>query len=96
MMQEHPFEVQTNYAAAASLRCNFDAQDLRRVLPQEHWLDNDDKLPNLGDQPDWGYMNLYEWDGEEYVSRCAGEGLDAQPTKWDDEMRPEDWRAILL
>ena len=94
--QEHPFECQSNYAGSASLRSNLDVQDLRRVLPEEHWLDNDDKLPNLGERPEWGYMNFYEWDGEEYVPRCAGEGLDAQPTKWDDEMRPEDWRAILL
>ena len=67
--QEHPFECQGNYAACAALRCNFDVQDLRHVLPEERWLDRTENLPHLGDRPDWGYMNSYEWDGEAYVER---------------------------
>ena len=55
--QEHPFECQSNYGGVAALRCNFDVQDLRRVLPEEHWLPNSDALPHLGNRPDWGYMN---------------------------------------
>ena len=35
LFQEHPFECQSNYDALASLRCNFDMQDLRRVLPED-------------------------------------------------------------
>ena len=50
----------------AGLRCNFDVQDLRRVFPQEDWLEDGEQLPSLGDRPAWGYMNEYEWDGEEY------------------------------
>ena len=47
MIQEHPFEVQTNYAASASLRCNFDVQDLRRVLPEHLWNPESIPLPAL-------------------------------------------------
>ena len=96
--QEHPFECQSNYGGLATLRCNFDVQDLRRVLPEEHWLANGDGLPHLGKRPDWGYMNLYEWDGEAYINRRAQgtEPLGDTPTQWDDELRPEDWRRIIL
>ena len=44
-LQDHPFECQSNYAALAALRCNFDVQDLRRVLPVQHWLTGE--LPHL-------------------------------------------------
>ena len=55
-IQEHPFEGQTNYAAIAALRCNFDVQVLRRVsavhrkkrgeeMPQLDWLEPDEKCP---------------------------------------------------
>ena len=47
MLQEHPFEVQTNYAGASALRCNFDVQDLRRVLPERLWKQTDECLPSL-------------------------------------------------
>ena len=64
MIQEHPFEVQTNYAAAASLRCNFDVQDLRRVLPEKLWKLDDERCPGLGLGADrtkeMGYMGGYE------------------------------------
>ena len=73
VFQEHPFE--------CALRCNFDVQDLRRVFDPrqcysrreenpEGWLDDSEDLPHLGDRPDWGYMNVYEWDGETYAPRC--------------------------
>ena len=61
--QEHPFECQSNYAALNALRCNFDMQDLRRVLPEKDWLGIDEELPHLGNRPDLGYMNAYEWSG---------------------------------
>ena len=43
-------------------------------------------------------MNHYEWDGNEYVARKRSSDVDAagQPMRWDDELRPEDWRRILL
>ena len=63
LFQEHPFECQSNYAALPALRCNFDTQDLRRVLPEEEWLDTD--MPHLGNKPEFGYMNTHEWDGEQ-------------------------------
>jgi len=47
MFQEQPFEVLTNYAGAASLRCNFDVQDLRRVLPESLWKLDEETLPTL-------------------------------------------------
>ena len=40
-IQEHPFECQSNYAAVAALRCNFDMQDLRRVLPATFSLEGE-------------------------------------------------------
>ena len=74
-----------NYAGSASLRCNFDFQDLRRVLPEEHWLTSEEEMPHIGDRPDWGYMNHYEWDGNQYVLRKRAEGADLadQPMQWD-------------
>ena len=42
-------------------------------------------------------MNFYEWDGEAYIQRRSdGTEGSATPTQWDDELRPEDWRRILL
>ena len=46
-LQEHPFEMQTNYAAASALRCNFGVQDLRRLLPVRLWLSEGERLPSL-------------------------------------------------
>ena len=69
LFQEHPFECPSNYAGSAAMRCNLDVQDLRRVLPEDCWLRDDEELPHLGGRPDFGYMNTYEWDGETYVPR---------------------------
>ena len=76
LFQEHPFEIRTNYAALAGARCNFDVQDLRRVLPEEHWKDPSDLPPHLGARPEWGYMQHFEWDGDGYVERVP-EGIPA-------------------
>ena len=65
--QGHPFEVMSNYGGVASARCNLDVQDLRRVLPEELWMEDDAVLPHLGDKPEWGYMGRYEWDGERHL-----------------------------
>ena len=92
--QQHPFECLSNSAGTAALRCNLDVQDLRRVLPPEQWMAEGDQMPHIGDRPDWGLMNHFEWNGEEYEERPSLEGTD--PVQWDDELRPEDWRDILL
>ena len=77
LWQEHPFECQSNYAALGALRCNFDMQDLRRVLPEEDWVD--EELPHVGNQSDWGYMNTFEWDGTDWVARRVdSEGVPSQ------------------
>ena len=94
LFQEHPFECQTNYAGASSLRCNFDVQDLRRVLPESRWMREDDQMPHLGPRDHFGYMRRWEWNGSEYEDRGA-QG-DTEPLLRDDELRPEDWRAVLL
>jgi len=96
LFQEHPFECQSNYGALAAMRCNFDMQDLRRVLPAEHWLVGE--LPHLGDRPHYGYMNDYEWDGDDWLPRRAQgcEPLPDQPYLWDEDVSLEQWREVLL
>ena len=102
LFQEHPFEVQTNYAASAALRCNFDVQDLRRVLPEHLWKPDDVALPSLRIDEDrdkeMGYMGVYEWDGEGFVERQPGRtsGENTEPEQWRDEMTRSDWRDAFL
>jgi hypothetical protein len=69
LFQEHPFECQSNYLGIAASRCNLDVQDLRRVLSPDYWMEAGEELPHLEARDDWGYMNVYEWDGESYVPR---------------------------
>ena len=69
LFQEHPFECQSNYVGIAASRCNLDVQDLRRVLSPDYWMEAGEELPHLEARDDWGYMNVYEWDGESYVPR---------------------------
>ena len=90
--QEHPFECQSNYAGIAGMRCNLDVQDLRRVIQEELWLDDADKLPSIGARPEQGYMKEYEWDGEQYVMRCES----TEASKWEPELLATEWRDILL
>ena len=92
--QEHPFECQSNYGGVAALRCNLDVQDLRRVLPAHYWMDTEDHLPHIGNRPSWGYMNRYEWNGEEYEERP--DLTEVEPQSWGDELQPAEWREILL
>ena len=80
--QEHPFECQTNYGGLAGVRCNFDVQDLRRVLPETEWMAEGDQMPHIGDQPLWGYMNVFEFDGHSYQRRPLIHG--AESLSWDD------------
>ena len=94
--QEHPFECMSNYASATVMRCNLDVQDLRRVLPEDAWLGEDEALPTLGGRPSWGYMQHYEWNGEEYEPRHRGGGTDCEPFAWEADMKPEQWRQVLL
>ena len=93
---EHPFECATNYAGAAAMRCNLDVQDLRRVLPAEHWLADEEDYPSLGERPSRGYMQQYEWDGQDYVQRHRSSTPSPVPVAWKDEIPFTEWRALLL
>ena len=84
LFQEHPFECQSNYLGVAANRCNLDVQDLRRVLSPEYWMEAGEELPHLEARDDWGYMNVYEWDGEGYVPRQAASSS-PQSTKQADQ-----------
>jgi hypothetical protein len=68
------------------MRCNLDVQDLRRVWPEATWLGEDERLSHVGDKPEWGYMNTYEWNGEGYDQRHRqGPTLgDQAPQQWVD------------
>ena len=57
-------------------------------------MDPEDQLPHVGDRPSWGYMNKYEWNGEEYEDRPDLSGV--EPQSWGDELQPAEWREILL
>ena len=95
-LQEHPFECQSNYAAIAGMRCNFDAQDLRRVLADRTlWLGPEEELPHVGSQPHWGYMNTLEWNGTQFETRPGAPSGDA-PCAWGEDLSPEEWRRIFL
>ena len=99
MFQEQPFEVQTNYAGSGALRCNFDVQDLRRVLPESLWKLEEEASPSLpvdeARAKEIGYMGVYEWDGEDFVTR-AGDASSREPTQWVDEKTREQWRQAFL
>ena len=102
LFQEHPFECQSNYGALDALRCNFDMQDLRRVLPEDDWLD--EELPHLGNRPDFGYMNAFEWSGTEWEPRRPDSSdasyprpdLEDAPNAWSTKVSAESWRKNLL
>ena len=102
MLQEHPFEVQTNYAGAASLRCNFDVQDFRRVLPDHMWKPDHASYPCVRMDEDrvkeFGYMGVYEWDAEEFVQRRS-QSLPAdkhEPEIWHTDRTHSEWREVFL
>ena len=96
LFQKHPFECQSNYDGLGALRCNLDMQDLRRVFPETDWLD--DELPHFGHRPEYGYMNTYEWDGENWVQRRADSEceLDEASARWNNDVPVADWRKVLL
>jgi len=93
MLQEHPFEVQTNYAGSAALRCNFDVQDLRRVL-SEH-LGRTMSMPGAccseEREKEFGYMATFEWDADAYVERGP-----VETEHWQDDHSHHDWRVLFL
>ena len=76
----------------------FPSQDLRRLPPLQHWLQQDEELPHVGDQPTFGYMKDYEWVENDYVLRRPLEkgNLPAEPHAFTEEFTPDEWRAILL
>lgn len=96
--QEHPFEGQTNYAGLGAMRCNLDVQDLRRVLPEDLWLENEESLPHIGDRPEWGFMNFWEWNGRVYEPRLRNDvSLEGKPPeRWLDQWSHDDWRTLYL
>ena len=53
LIQTQPFEGKTQYFGLACLRCNWDVQDVRCILPKIL----DDKLPSIGPQTGWSWMN---------------------------------------
>jgi hypothetical protein len=88
LFQNQPFECQSNYAALVAMRCNFDMQDSRRVLPKATWEEClGQPLPHGGDCPQYGYMNHYEWDGENWVNRRPDDenSLGDVPVGWSGE-----------
>ena len=106
-LQEHPFECQSNYAGLAALRCNLDVQDLRRVSALRrqaqgappgdlYWLRPGECLPHVGDQPTWGTMNEYEWDGERFQPRAPRPVGEEKPLQWEPAWSAERWRHVLL
>ena len=97
MCQEHPFECQKNYAGIVTLRCNFDVQDLRRVLPEHLWKPDDVGMPSIGSRKEWGYQAVYERDEDAYVlRRPEGEaGGTFGPTRWKDDMTLGQWREVF-
>ena len=52
-IQTQPFEGRTQYYGLACLRCNWDVQDVRCILPGLLT----DILPSIGPQPNWSWMN---------------------------------------
>ena len=99
MFQEQPFEVQTNYAGARALRCNFDVKDLRRVLPEKLWKPAEESCPSLrvdeNRSKEMGYMGAYEWDGEGFEAR-EGDSRMREPSHWGQDKAPEEWRQAFL
>ena len=98
-IQEHPFEVQTNYTGAGCMRCNFDVQDLRRVLPEHLWKLAEDQWPCLpvdaAREKELGYMGVHELDGDTYVERTRDESS-REACQWENVFRPEEWRQQYL
>ena len=56
-------------------------------------MNEGEELPHIGDRTDWGLMNHFEWNGEEYEEKPSLDGK--EPVQWDDELKPNDWRDIL-
>ena len=58
----------------------------------------DDAMPHIGDKPDWGYMNVYEWNGRSYDRRLPeGVSLDGEdPLFWKGTWTHEEWCDIFL
>ena len=52
-IQTQPFEGRTQYFGLACLRCNWDVQDIRCVLPGVI----EDVLPSIGPQTGWSWMD---------------------------------------
>ena len=66
--------------------------------PRAYGRKTGEELPHIGDRPSWGYINVWERDGDEFVPRRGdnAQPLSSEPSRWDSETTPEDWRRILL
>ena len=61
-------------------------------------MSSDEVMPHIGNRAEWGYMNVYEWNGSSYDPRLPeGASLEGKdPNRWKDSWTPEVWRDILL
>ena len=59
-----------------------------------YWMDPQDQLPHVGDRPTWGFMNKYEWNGEEYEERP--DLTVVEPHSWSDELQAAELREMFL
>ena len=107
LFQEHPFECQSNYAGLVALRCNLDVQDLRRVsakrLPEKemspgvfYWMTQRPLLPHVGNRPEWGFMNTYDWDGAGFQQRAPRPCDTDPPLQWESGWSAKRWRDVFL
>ena len=56
-------------------------------------------MPNIGDRSEWGYMNVYEWNGHRYEGRIPEdvEVNQATPAEfWCSAWRHDGWRKLFL
>ena len=49
-------------------------------MPENHWLEDGEEMPHIGGRPEGGYMNVFEWDGEDDVRR-RGDASEDMPRK---------------
>lgn len=57
-VQDNPFECSSNPVRLVTGRCNFDLQDMRRVLPEP--ILPSGPYPHLGPKPHWSMMDNYD------------------------------------
>ena len=102
LFQDHPGEGPRNECGSGGLRCNFDVQDMHRVLPEHLWNREAVPLPRLRidekREKEMGFMSLWERDGEKFVEREPGRthGDLRGPVQWRDDKTRSEWRQAFL